>query len=356
MRAGSLLMPEPAEETSLLDRFKIIGAADFGSLPTLGWHVKRVFPREGLGAIFGPSGSGKSFLAADLIAALTSGEDWFGHRVKACRVLYLVLEGEAGFRRRIEAWEKANDREFPESARFVFDRFRITDQDDVLGLAAAIVRDGDAEFIVVDTLNRASDGADENSSADMGRILEGARKLQLMTGSLVLLVHHSGKNLQQGMRGHSSLLAALDVAIEVQRTGDAREWRVAKAKDCEDGAAHQFRLALVDLGNDADGEPITSCVVKPDNSPVVIRPKAPTGGNQKIVFDALGPMFKAAHNRGRAGAPPTRPCITVDEAVAGTKDKLPVVPLRGPERARTAITGLIARGLLATNEGWLWLV
>lgn len=70
-------------------------------------------------------------------------------------------------------------------------------------------------------------------------------------------------------------------AIEVTKTDARREWSIAKSKDDETGAAHAFKLEVVPLGFDDDGEEITSCVALPDNSKeIVSRVKLPQGGNQ----------------------------------------------------------------------------
>ncbi|MFO1380569.1 MAG: AAA family ATPase [Chitinivorax sp.] len=109
-------------------------------------------------------------------------------------------------------------------------------------------------MVCIDTLNRAAPGADKNSSQDMGLIIEAAKALQMALGGLVLLVHHTGKDAGKGLRGHSSLFAALDAAIEVSRDGDNRAWAVAKSKDGQDGNEHPFRLEVVELGEDGDSE------------------------------------------------------------------------------------------------------
>ena len=290
---------------ALPTRFKLVAAADFGTLPRMAWIIHSVLPTTGVAGIFGPSGTAKSFLGLDAVADIAEGRHWFGYRTKPCRVVYVVLEGEAGFRRRVAAWEAHNDRPFPPEVLFLFGDFHLTSRDDVLGLAAAIDAAGGAGLIVVDTLNRASPGVDENSPDGMGRILEGVKELQATTGGLVLLVHHAGKDAAKGMRGHSSLFAALDAAIEVTRTDTRREWKVAKSKDGEDGKVHAFSLRVVDLGEDDDGEPVTSCVVETepalDDAPV--QPRLPKSGNQKLVYDALGPLLRASSAFGRAGAP-----------------------------------------------------
>ena len=335
--------------------YRLLRVADLDGMPPMEWCIYNVLPSEGSAGIFGASGSGKSFVSLSMLAAIAEGERWFGYRVKARPVLLVVLEGEAGFRKRVKAWEHENGRPFPDSVRFLFGEFNLLNPEDVLALAAAVATAGGVGVVAIDTLNRAAPGADENGAQDMSRILEAVKSLQSMVGGMVVLVHHTGKDLTKGMRGHSSLGAALDAAIEVIRNDDRREWKVAKSKDGEDGAVHPFRLQLVDLGEDEDGEPVTSCVVEPlqtlDETP---RLKLPKGGNQKIVYEALGPLFRESYSLGRAGAPPTRPCITLADAIAGTRDKLVCDSARRTERARQALTGLVSSGILSTNEDWLW--
>jgi hypothetical protein len=311
--------------------------------------------------MYGASGAGKGFLLLDLVAAIAEDRNWFGHRVArgVKRIVYVCLEGKAGIQKRIRAWEQENGRPFPE-VRFVFESFRLLEHTHVLGLAAAIEAVGGADMTVIDTLSRAAPGCDENSSQDMGRMLEAVKDLQAMTGGLVLLVHHAGKDSSRGMRGHSSLFGGMDAVIEVNRNGDVRSWAADKLKDEKDSEPHSFALHRVELGEDADGEPVTSCVVRPtvrlsdDEAPSAKPPKL--GGNQKIVYDGLCPLFRASKAWGRAGAPATRPCLTLEDAVEGTKERLAVEPKRRRERALQAITGLIASRVLGSNEGWLWLV
>ncbi|HJV75181.1 MAG TPA: AAA family ATPase [Noviherbaspirillum sp.] len=332
-------------------RFKLLGSAELHALPPLQWRIRGVLPAAGVAALYGPSASGKSFLGFDMAAAVAGGCRWFDCRVEAAPVVYAALEGEAGFRLRVAAWEAHQGRKLPDSLRMVLQPFKLTEAQDVQDLAA-VVRAGAVVF--VDTLNRAAPTADENSSRDMGEILEAAKQLQAMTGGLVVLVHHTGKDSAKGLRGHSSLFAAMDAAIEVSRDGDRREWRVAKSKDGQDGDAHPFRLQIEPLGVDEHGDPITSCVVVPDTATdEVKRVRLPTGGNQKLVAEALRPLFKAGIT-GKPGAPPTRPCIELESAVIAGAASLTCPTDKRTSRARDAITGLISRGYLGCNEGWLW--
>ena len=337
--------PKPAP------RYKLLGADELRDLPPLAWRVRGVLPAVGLAALYGPSASGKSFLAFDMAAAIAEGQRWFDCRVEAAPVVYAALEGEAGFKLRAQAWEVSRGRALPDGLRMMLQPFKLTDGQDVLDLAAVVPA---GAVVVLDTLNRAAPTADENSSRDMGEILEAAKTLQTLTRGLVLLVHHTGKNAAAGLRGHSSLFAAMDAAIEVSRDGDRREWKVAKSKDGQDGAAHPFKLQVETLGVEDTGEAITSCVVLRDTAAQDVRAvKLPQGGNQRVVLDALRPLFKDG-TTGKPGAPPLRPCIELEAAITAAASKLTCPTDKRTSRTREAITGLVARGVLGCNEGWLW--
>jgi len=334
-------------------RYKLLNRDDLAALPALSWRVRCVLPAVGLAGLYGPSASGKSFLAFDLGAAIADGERWFGCRVEAAPVVYAALEGEAGFKLRAQAWEAHTGRLLPDGLHMVLQPFSLTDPRDVSDLAAVVPAGG---VVFIDTLNRAAPTADENSSSDMGEILQAAKRLQALTAGLVVLVHHTGKDATKGLRGHSSLFAAMDAAIEVSRDGDRREWRCAKSKDGADGDAHPFKLEVKTLGTDGYGDPITSCVVRTDTTTADVRAvKLPQGGNQRLVYEGIRTLFKDGHT-GKPGAPPLRPCIELEAAVLAGAARLTCPTNRRATRTREAITGLVSRGVLGLNEGWLWTV
>ena len=271
-------------------RYKLLTCDQLRNLPPLAWCVRGVLPARGLAAIAGPSASGKSFLAFDMAAAIAGGWRWFGQRVTAAPVVYAALEGEAGYKLRAQAWEANHGQALPDGLRLMLAPFKLTEAQDVQDLATVVPA---GAVVIIDTLNRAAPDSDENSSRDMGLILEAAKRLQAMTGGLVVLVHHTGKDESKGLRGHSSLFAALDAVVTVSRDGDRREWRMGKSKDGADGEAHTFKLQVEPLGFDEHGDSLTSCVVVPTNEP----PKEPKG---KRMGECEGAVleFLAAHKMG----------------------------------------------------------
>ena len=339
-------------------RYKLLTAADLRDLPPLAWRVKGVLPAVGLAALYGPSASGKSFLAFDMAASIAEGQSWFDSRIEAAPVVYAALEGEAGFKLRAQAWEVSRGRNLPGGLHMMMQPFKLTEPQDVQDLAAVVPA---GAVVFLDTLNRAAPTADENSSKDMGEILQAAKTLQAITGGLVVLVHHTGKDSTRGLRGHSSLFAAMDAAVEVSRDGDRREWKVAKSKDGADGDAHPFKLHIETLGVDEHGDLVTSCVVVRDTAAQDVRAvKLPQGGNQKVVLEVVRDLLKKTGPFNTPGAPATcpasRPAIELEESLSRIAERLTVAPDRKAERAREAVTGLVSRGVLGCDKGWIWLV
>jgi len=254
-------------------RYKLLTAADLEAMPPIRWRVKGIMPTAGLAQIYGPSKAGKSFLAFDMACAIAEGRTWFGYRVTQAPVVYVALEGEAGFKLRAEAWKIHNDRSLPADLHLVMQPFHINDDDDVLDLAAVIPP---GAVVIVDTQNRAAPDADENASKDMGRIINGAKTLGGLVDGLIVLVAHTGvSEAAQGRpRGHSSQIAAVDAAISVTRSGDgdARTWRADKVKDGPDGAEHGFQLVKIELGSDEDGDELTSCAAAAADLPGRTKP------------------------------------------------------------------------------------
>lgn len=347
--------PQPEQRAATAPRFTLLSPADLAALPPLRWRVRGVLPAEGLAALYGPPGSGKSFLALDLLAAIADGRAWFGHVVTPCACVYVGLEGEAGVAQRVQAYLARHGA--PGGLRVVLNGLDIRRADDRRELAETIRAAGMAGgLLCVDTLNRAAPGLDENDAREMGMIIEAMKALQSDLGGLVLVVHHTGKDSSRGLRGHSSLLAALDCVLEVNREGERREWKLAKAKDGDDDKARPFRLDVVELPLDAEGWPVSSCVIQQEEpaADAVRRVKTPKGGNQRIIWDGVGELLRDSQVFGQGEAPPTRPCVLLEDAINHLRTRLAVPTARQSDRTRAAITGLVSSGLLNLREGWLW--
>ena len=136
-------------------------------------------------------------------------------------------------------------------------------------------------------------GGNENSPDDMGAYIKNCDTIRERVKTVVDSIHHKGKDNAKGMRGHSSLFAAADTVIEVER-GLAT---AVKQRDMDTGDAVEFDLREIELGTDEDGEPITSAVAVAGDTSASLD----FGGNparNALVMRALRDAIKA--NEGKA--------------------------------------------------------
>lgn len=252
-------------------RFEILSADDYYlRAKTLRWFIKGVVPKADLWAMFGASGSGKSFCVIDMLARVALGMDWFGIACEPCRILYVAAEGASGVRNRLLAWCIHNHVEMSELNQRLYilgDQPNLMEKEDVKALvAAARAQTLGVELVVFDTMAQVTPGANENSGEDMGRFLSHARAVGKALRATVGLIAHSGKNTQMGIRGWSGIKGALDAELEVVRTEEFRAVTVTKLKDGEgEGVEYRFALQGVDLSLfqvEEDGL-VSSCAVQP---------------------------------------------------------------------------------------------
>ncbi|WP_026107112.1 AAA family ATPase [Dyella ginsengisoli] len=265
---------EAVEVEPRKSRYKVATVSDLLSQPRPAWLVRGLLPARGLGVVYGAPGSGKSFLMLDLAAAIARGIAWAGQRVRRGRVVYVGLEG--AMRARVEAYLQHHELQASHlSGLDIIERQGVDllaeRAQDAKDLVADIKTGDPVSLVVVDTLNRAMPGGNENASEDMGKAIRCAGLIASSLNCLCVFVHHSGKDSSAGARGHSSLLGAADAELEISRAGvdnSTRYLRATKVKDGEDGARFSFRLATIDLGpthaHDPDADPLerdSSCVV-----------------------------------------------------------------------------------------------
>lgn len=277
-------------------------AALDGSLPVIPWReieparsadalIKGVLYRNTLTAMIGNAGSGKTFFVNDLAFHVAAAIEWRGRKVKHAGVLYIALEGAAGIANRIAALKAhhnayGNGEVAPPSFNLsVVSLDLLGDPDAAQRITKTALALGNTGLIVIDTLARSMAGGDENSSIDMGKLIQILDNIRAATGACILIVHHTGKDASKGARGHSSLRAALDTEIEVTKLNNGtRLAKITKQKDGIDGLEFAFNLHVVELGQDDDGDPITSCVCEPADT---VPAQRKVTGQTKVALDLL---------------------------------------------------------------------
>jgi len=230
------------------------------------WIIKGFIAPGDIIADYGPTGSGKTFLAADLAFHIAAGIPWRGLPVRRSFVVYIACEaGTAIIKRFIALREKrlgdAHEGTVPLAILTRGPNLLNISEVEVLieQLRTLSVEAGfPLGVVVIDTLSRAIPGGDENSSEDMTRVIAVADRIRNELHSATMLIHHSGKDNAKGARGHSSLSAAADIVLHI----DNGVATVEKIRDGVAGAQFAFRLDPLELGHDKDGDAITTCTVE----------------------------------------------------------------------------------------------
>jgi len=131
------------------------------------WHVKRVIPEAELVAIVGEPSAGKTPFAVSLAGSIHRGTEWFGHRVRKGRVVYVFAEAPGDGRNRYAAYMKEHGITLTDMPDIIADVPNLKTPQDAALLAKRI---GKADVIVFDVFASVFIG-DENSGSDVGPVL-----------------------------------------------------------------------------------------------------------------------------------------------------------------------------------------
>ena len=279
------------------------------------WIIENVLPVKSFSALYGPPGSYKSFHALDMAEAIATGRPWMGNQVtNPGAVLYIAGEGHGGIGARIKACKINHQTQ--DGAEIYVIRYQLnlrSSADDfnllMQSIDNLIERTGiELRLVQIDTLARAFGGGNENDSQDMGAFIHNAGRLQRKLDCALMVLHHSGKDATKGLRGHSSLLGAVDTQLELQkleqterRDGVAGQGiiTISKQKDGQDNLKFGFEMVNIDINKGQDNalglEQNVSLAVREcqemideqHKSKPVPPSRSGAGGTQKIALDAL---------------------------------------------------------------------
>ncbi|MEN3791835.1 AAA family ATPase [Fulvimarina sp. MAC3] len=370
---------ESASDWQPASTLGLVWMGEQNKLPPRKWLVKGLLGEGELSVMYAPSGGGKSFVALDLGARIAAGLDWYDHRVTPSAVLYVAGEGATGFRQRMTAWQ---DRNGVDELPFVMmpraiDLFSKDNKSiDLIGDAMTEIQERaglPVRLIVLDTLSRMMHGGVDSEPRDMKIFLEHVEALRQATGAHILIIHHTGKETDRGMRGSSMLRDFADtvLAIEAPKEEDTDHlhWiKVDKQKDGEDGGKYRARLSQSTVGTDEDGDETTSCVVEHLGASETTGPAKPQkrlSPSEEIARRALADLLCDQGVTPRDSRIP--PSVTHVVTLEAWKDEF---RRRGdftdPDQARADARfrqawkrtheGLITKGLAMIMEGQAWLV
>lgn len=357
-QSASVIVPKP-------DRKPIFWARDAAPVLTSSYLIKGWLGAGQMSVVYGPSNVGKSFFALDMAFCVAANIEWQGCRVRGGTVLYLATEGGNAFHNRVVALRQEYG--IPDAALAVrpspVDLLRPeVDLAELIELCKEIEqeRGSPVSLIVIDTLSRAMAGGDENGPTDMTAFIANVDALRDVTGAHNMIVHHSGKDTAKGARGHSSLRAATDTEIELDVAEGIRTANPTKQRDLEPQPPLVFALKVHKLGQDEDGDPVTTCTITPADADMIedINQKKPKGANQIALASAFKQMRAEGigqPNPSGTGWPEAGKYWAIDE---GEFRKFAIGKLASanPRDAYlTAIKAMLATGFMVQNEGLIWM-
>lgn len=345
------------------------------------WLIDDWLPAHGVAALYGHPGSGKSFLALDMGLRVALGWDVAGREVEQGLVLYVVAEGQAGFRNRMVAFR--DHYQIPKNTPFSFVPVAIDlqaadgDREKLIEAISAASQAANQRpvLVIVDTLSKTF-GAGKENSDDMATYVANCAAIADHFECCTLVVHHRPKDTEsRDLRGHSSLRGGIETTILVEG-GPVKTAETYKQKDGPDHERLSFALQVVELGVNAKGKAVTTCIVEyRDAAPAFggnpIKAKVAKLSDQaRIVYNALG---DAIEQHGVPIGPPVPDeqynVATVGKMVRGgqaadnIKAALHSIVSGDPDKLadkidryrRRHIETLKSREIIGSWEDWLWI-
>lgn len=198
---------------------------------------------------YAETSKGKTTLAAARACCQATGRSWLGAEVlQPGPVVYLALEGIDAYRKRILAWKAKHgyDVREPIGVHTIQDHINLMLPSDVERLVR-VLEPIKPCWVYVDTQARATVGGDENSTRDMGLLVDHIDWIRGRTGAGLTLIHHTGKDKTRGARGANNIEAAFDTVIVLDAIHGGRH--VLKCSKMRGGAPYDpILLQIVPTG------------------------------------------------------------------------------------------------------------
>jgi hypothetical protein len=202
--------------------------------PAVDYVVKGLFPCPSLSILYGAPGTLKSFQLADLAVCVAGEKLWLepdngqqcrSFETKQSGVFWLDFEnGPRRTHERFEALALAHGLSTGIPLTYVSmpNTWLDSSDSDSMAKLGERVKRLETKLLIADNLGVISGGVDENS-IKMATVMSNWRRLAETYNMAIVLIHHQTKYKEKGarlgasLRGHSSIEAAIDLALLVER-------------------------------------------------------------------------------------------------------------------------------------------
>ena len=173
-------------------------------------------PRQGVMFGYGNPEVGKTFVVLDAGLHVAAGRPYAGKPVQPVVPCSTWRRREASVS--ASAWQRRGmPKTFPRSSvrphhRSARSGSKDGDAETIIAALRAQIPTfggGPVAMVVLDTLNKVANGAEENSATEMGVFINNVEKISNELRCLVVVVHHDGKDGDRGMRGQWLFVGAV---------------------------------------------------------------------------------------------------------------------------------------------------
>lgn len=216
--------------------------------PPIEYIVDLLFEIPSLSIVYGAPGSMKSFILQDLSICVASGRQWLLPNLNSSSKPFNVrpypvlwVDQDNGIRRTHERFDALGighgriDELTPIYYTSMPNPWLNATKPHALSILRDTIRATQAKLVVIDNLGTILGGADENST-EMIDILSELRQIVENEKIALVVIHHQRKSngvkgrAGETLRGHSSIEAALDLALLVEREPRSKEIKVVSTK------------------------------------------------------------------------------------------------------------------------------
>jgi hypothetical protein len=264
--------PEPEVKESILNKL-FWHADELKNQPLPEWLDKPLLVRNSIAFIVGDTGTYKSFFAVDRSLTIAQTE----------KVAYIA--GEGHYATRVEAWRIYNQKSLGEA---YFSKRSLQPANlEQLPYIIQAMKELMPSLIVIDTLNRAAIGLNENDQGDMGLFIDAITQIREATGACILIIHHTNRGGSE--RGSSAIKDGADTFIKFTKEGDLVKVTCEKHKDRKDFEPFYIETELVTIPEMIydDGETADSLVIKRAENPIETNRGGRVSGNMRLVLETL---------------------------------------------------------------------
>lgn len=184
----------------------------------------------------GEPGTGKTAVAVHLAEAISNGTQFLGRDIIEGDVIYFAAERQLSVRRRLHA-SKFNSKKvwFIESTIEI-----IKDIDELINDIKST--NSNPKLMIIDTFARTIIGLDENTSKEMGNVMNAFDRLhKAFPNTAIVILHHTTKG-NGSIRGSSAISGAIDLELRATKNKNGRVLRAAKTNDIEEGLIAPYTL------------------------------------------------------------------------------------------------------------------